>query len=98
MKEMINVIFEAGESTYNPGVSCNFMYAKVEGEVEDIELLAEVLIDDEIEARFRTDAEDPESFDMNAFDEYSYPILKEEILRQAKEAGIDENDLKFHWN
>lgn len=38
---------------------------------------------------------DKEPFDVDGFDDYSYPILKEEIIRQAEENGIDVNRLIF---
>ncbi len=36
--------------------------------------------------------------DETEFDKYSYPILKKEILRQAKELGIEESRLEFWWD
>lgn len=36
--------------------------------------------------------------DETEFDNYSYPILKDEIIRQAKEIGVEENQLEFWWD
>lgn len=46
-----------------------------------VELYAEVIWDDDK--------------DESEFDDYSYPILKDEILKQAKEIGIEKSQLKF---
>lgn len=52
--------------------------------IGDDELYAEVIWDN--------------GMDETEFDNYSYPILKEEILRQAKELGVEESQLEFWWD
>lgn len=49
-----------------------------------VELYAEVIWDDDK--------------DESEFDDYSYPILKDEILSQAKKLGVEESQLKFWWD
>lgn len=41
---------------------------------------------------------DMNNLDMNDFDDFSYPILKEDIIKQAEEKGIDINRLEFWWD
>ena len=71
------------------------MMAKLEVDGEPVELYAECGEDDiENGERFWNDDE----WDENGFDQVAYPLLKEEILRQAREAHIPANCLKFWWD
>ncbi len=65
-------------------------------EFDEIKLYSEINdnIDDEENARFFINGE----FDVNAFDEYAYPILKQEIIKQAEKNGIPVDILKFRWD
>lgn len=64
----------------------------------DIRLYAEIPDDEESLKECGCWDEKHEDVDMNAFDEYSYPLLKEEIIRQAKENNIPIEILEFHWD
>lgn len=80
-------------SLESPGV--DYMLATIEVDGEEIELYAECGEDDvENGERFWNDGE----WDDVGFGEVSYPILKEEILRQAAENGIPADSLKFWWD
>lgn len=84
----IKVEFLGGESRIGRE-SVNYMLAKYTDESgENEELYSEVKV---------SDYTDEEHFDINAFDEYSYPILKADIIEQAKRKGIDINRLEFYW-
>lgn len=85
--EKIKVDFNAGESRKRL-VGCNYMLAVIETEDGTIELYAEVL---------ESDYDDFNPDDINDFDDYSYPILKEEIISQAIENDIDIERLEFWW-
>ncbi len=87
MNEKITVDFQGGEMGEQGG---NYMLAKVEVDGETVELYAEVHVTDEFFD------ENGEYMD-NEFDEYSYPILKDEIIKQAKENGINPESLNFYW-
>lgn len=90
-EEMIKVDFQGGESRTG-NVDCNYMLAEfTNNDGEKDELYAEVLLTD-----FTEDTEEG-SFDLNDWDDYSYPLLKEEILNQAKEKGVNANRLKFPY-
>lgn len=88
---MTKVLFEGGESCRG-SEACNFMM-----DTDALGLYAEVVASDWDECP-EYDPNDPDSFDMLGFDDYSYPILKSEIIRQAVEAGIDVGSLHFHWD
>lgn len=92
----INVEFNGGESRQNPGVACNYMIAKTEVDGEEIELYAEILIDDFCNEH-GIDFED-EDFDPEEIDEDVYPVLRKEIVEQAAKYGITEDALKFWWD
>ncbi len=79
-----DVIFEGGQA--RDGISgCNYMLANCkDADGDNVELYAEYLAP----AGLRED-------EVDAFDRESYPVLKEEILQQAKENGIDTNSLLF---
>lgn len=83
MKELFKVKFEGGESRHSAGVACNYMICTE----SDEELYAEVLYADEAD-----------EMSEDEFDDYSYPLLKAEILRQAKKAGIAEDSLTFPYD
>lgn len=86
----IKVEFAGGETRMgNDG--CNYMLAVTEIDDEEIELYAEVTA-----SEFNCNNE--EEFDLNAFDDFSYPILKEKILEQAEENGIKASQLEFAWD
>lgn len=84
----ITVDFLGGEMGEMGG---NYMLANVEVDGEEIELYAEVHLTDEY---IDGNGEYMES----EFDDYSYPILKEEIINQAKKNGINPENLKFYWD
>lgn len=102
--EKIKVRFEAGQSGHivqnrqNGHAeldSCNYMLATVTNdEGDEIELYAEVLTS---ETSFDDFDPETEEFDWNGFDDYSYPILKEEIIKKAIENDIDPGRLEFLW-
>lgn len=92
-KEKIKVSFEGGESRDPFKGSCNYMLATTtDDEGDEVELYAEESI-----KGTRFDCDEHEDFDFDGFDDYSYPILKAEITRQAIEAGIDPARLEFFW-
>ena len=89
----IDVIFAGSDSRQNPGVACDYMLAKTDVDGEEIELYAEILIDDfckEHDLPFEGD-----EFDMKEVDDAIYSILLNEILEQAAKYGITEDELKF---
>lgn len=91
-REMIEICFLGGECRDAMKGSCNYMLGTVtDDEDEKIELYAEMPVS---ESPFDDDGED---FDFDDFDDYSYPVLKAEITRQAIENGIDPERLKFWW-
>jgi len=108
-EKKFKVGFYGGESRQKSNKACNYMIAFFEvnedengekiftqvdsiNKYHDFELYAEILCEN-----FPGEEEYEEGFTPE-FDEYSYPILKEEILRQAKENGIPENKLEFFWD
>ena len=91
--EKIDVRFQAGVCRNPTEGSCNYMLATAtDGEGNEIELYAEVAT-----KGTPFDDYDPETqdFDFDGFDDYSYPILKAEIIQQAIENGISTDKLKF---
>lgn len=89
----INVEFNGGESRQNPGVACDYMIAKTEIDGEEIELYAEILIDDFCkEHGLDYDTDDLEAEDM------IYQQLRDDIVELAREHGILENTLHFSWD
>lgn len=84
--EKITVIFEGGIA--NDGVhACNYMLARTEdADGDPIELYSEVSMPENL----RDD-------EVDAFDAATYPILKEDIINQAIDAGIDANQLVFPY-
>lgn len=89
--EKITVIFEGGIA--KDGVhACNYMLARIEdadgdpGDSFQSELYSEVLMPENL----RDD-------EVDAFDAATYPILKEDIINQAINAGIDVNRLVFTY-
>ena len=84
--EKITVIFEGGIA--NDGVhACNYMFARTEdADGDPIELYSEVSLPENL----RDD-------EVDAFDAATYPILKEDIINQAIDAGIDANQLVFPY-
>ena len=84
--EKITVIFEGGIA--NDGVhACNYMLARTEdADGDSIDLYSEVLMPENL----RDD-------EVDAFDAATYPILKEDIINQAIDAGIDANQLVFPY-
>ena len=75
--------FCGGESRYYSKIA-NFLYGTIydEREDEDVELYAEVLIPDDVD--FESD--------------YGYDELRAEIVKQAAEHGVSENDLDFRYD
>lgn len=91
MEEKIKVEFLGGESRIGKE-AVNYMLAKAtDAEGEEIELYAEVKASD-YEAEIEGD------FNENDFDDYSYPLLKADIIKQAEEKGIDTKKLDFYWD
>lgn len=89
----INVEFNGGESRQNPGVACDYMIAKTEIDGEEIELYAEILIDDFCkENGLDYDTDDLEAEDM------IYQQLRDDIVELAREHGILENAMHFSWD
>lgn len=85
---MIKVTFEGGSSRAN-NRGCNYMIADVD---DGIELYAEC---EEPEEWIGKDVDEISPEDLNRFDDESFDVLKEEIIRQAKENGVDVNSLQF---
>lgn len=85
----IKVEFAGGEARMGND-ECNYMLAVAEIDDEEIELYAEVTA-----SEFECDEEE---FDLIAFNDFSYPILKEKILEQAEENGIMAEQLEFAWD
>lgn len=89
--EEIKVEFLGGESRIGRE-TVNYMLAKAtDAEGEEIELYAEVkasVMKQKIEG----------DFNENDFDDYSYPLLKADIIKQAEENDIDVSRLKFYWD
>ena len=91
MEEKIKVEFLGGESRIGKE-AVNYMLAKAtDAEGEEIELYAEVKASD-YEAEIEGD------FNENDFDDYSYPLLKADIIKQAEEKGRDTKKLDFYWD
>lgn len=92
------VDFQGGESrcTMKDGKleGVNYMLTVVElNEDEEVELYAEVPVSDFCDIDYETF--DWDNFDYLGFDDYSYPLLKESIIEQAVDAGIDPTILEF---
>lgn len=88
---MINVLFEGGESRQNHDLGCNYMIAHAEdSEGNDVELYSEVLVPDDWQEYEEIPDGERERFDQESFEE-----LKADIIRQAKEAGIEVQNLSF---
>lgn len=88
---MIDIMFSGGESRQNHELGCNYMIAKYVNDYgSDAELYAEALVPDEW---YGTD-EIPDA-DREKFDNASFEELKNEIIRQAIQNGIDPAELKF---
>lgn len=83
---MINVTFLGGESREDSDLGCNYMVAR-DGNTE---LYAEKLVPDEW-----YDMDEIPDDERERFDEASFVELKNEIIEQAKEYGIDPSDLVF---
>lgn len=83
---MINVTFLGGESREDSDLGCNYMIARN----GNTELYTEKLVPDEW-----YDMDEIPDEEREKFDDASFAELKEEIIRQAKESGIDPADLKF---
>lgn len=79
------VLFEGG-TTRIGDKGCNYMLANaVNADGDEVELYAEY--------------EAPENMtedDVYDFDRVSYPALKDEIIRQAEENGVDVDSLEFY--
>lgn len=80
----IKVDFQGGESRYTAGKAVDYMIASTEIDGQEIELYAE--------SENPTWDEEKEEFEDETA---TYAELKEEILRQAEEAGIPESSLDF---
>lgn len=90
MKEKYSVGFYGGIAKDGEH-GCNYMHADVQDQDgDDVELYAEYLAPDEWAGREQIPAEE-----MNAFDDESFEPLKAEIISQAKEYGISEDQLDF---
>lgn len=90
--EKIEVLFGGGECRDAFMGACNYMIATTTNDDGDeVELYEEVPVNG-------TPYEDIETLDEGGFDDYSYPILKESITKQAIAAGIDPARLKFFWD
>ena len=83
---MIDVTFAGGESREDSNLGCNYMIAK-DGSTE---LYAEKLVPDEW-----YDMDEIPDDERERFDDASFVELKDEIIEQAKEYGIDPSDLVF---
>ena len=99
--EKFKVDFQGGETRYgNSG--CNYMLCNAiideDGDEIEVELYAEVSCDDYNDECTIENKYGETEFDVDKFDEISYPILKENIINQAKEYGISEEQLKFWWD
>lgn len=100
----IFVDFQSGESRNSfdkQGVDY-MLVNTVNKDGEDVELYAEISVQGSPFEPDYSKAETPDemaeiadSFDHEGFSEYSYPLLKEKIIRQAIENGIDPKQLKF---
>ena len=82
----INVRYEIGESR-NGNYAVDYMLATVEINGEEIELYAE-----EENPTWNAEMEDYED------ETATYESLKSEILKQAKEHKVSENELKFMYD
>lgn len=87
--------FWGGESRQNPGVACDYLLTKIEVDGEEVELYAEILIDDFCKEHGIPFGDD---FDMGEADAAIYPVLRKEIVDQAAKYGISEDELDFYWN
>ena len=83
---MINVTFLGGESREDSDLGCNYMIARN----GNTELYTEKLVPDEW-----YDMDEIPDDERERFDEASFVELKNEIIEQAKEYGIDPSDLVF---
>lgn len=84
------VEFSGGQAS--DGVSgCNYMLTMIEDQDGNmVRLYAEQLVPDDWD-----DADDVPQEEINEFDETSHEALKEEILQQAEEYGLTEDNFEF---
>lgn len=79
------VEYQAGESRMEPGVGVDYMLVNIPTEDDDIELYAE----------YCTDYGDEPTAEQEVS---SYKALKQEIIAEAVEKGIDPSCLKFWYD
>lgn len=90
-----DVEFMGGESRVKPLQACTYMLANCEVDGEPVELYSEIVVKDWCDER-NIDFES-EEFDPEDFDDDIYPVLRDEIVKQAAKHGISEDELKFYW-
>lgn len=90
-----DVDFMGGESRVKPLQACTYMLANCEVDGEPVELYSEIVVKDWCEER-NIDFES-EDFDPEDFDDEIYPVLREDIVKQAAKYGITEDELNFYW-
>lgn len=89
IEEPIIVDFQGGESRTG-NTDCNYMLAVFTNQDgEEDELYSEILL-----TEFTENTEEGD-FNLCEWDDYSYPLLKEDIIDQAKEKNIDIRRLRF---
>lgn len=90
------VEFKSGESVVNPLQACTYMLAGCEVDGQPVVLYSEIVIKDWCDEHgIDFDSED---FDPEEIDEDVYPVLREDIVKQAVKYGISEDELKFLWD
>lgn len=85
--ELNKVLFQGGESRWNPGEAVDFMVAYV-ADPDDPDTVIELYA----EMENPTWDEDADAF---ADESYTYDDLKAEIISQTRENGIDPESLVF---
>lgn len=92
------VMFEGGEAvnSTHPNHGVDYMLVKGDFNGVDFELYAEVELDCHPDfEKVWTENGDISDFMNDVFDPWAYEILKKEILKQAKEQGINAEILEF---
>lgn len=87
------VLFEGG-TTRISNKGCNYMIANaVNADGDEVELYAEYEAPEDLTEDDVYDA--VRFYLLHEFDRVSYPVLKDEIIRQAEENGVDVDSLEF---
>lgn len=97
MKEKYDVLFEGGVSKLDDVSGMNYMLTTIKDEDgDDVELYAEERQPDELDEYHSKELDERGLKIMQKFDDESYELLKREIIEQAKEYHLTEDDFNFN--